>query len=228
MSVHRPRLLLASSLLGLVTILIGLLMAFIFPVNLELPDGFFTPIIAFEFAALPSDLSYLMGEDAQTASSREAMMRGLYLDMVFPFCYAGFLALLLVRQAVTGYRVALLGVPFAIAIIPLDIRENLTLLSILAELTDPVALEILLARLAIDTWLKWGAIALAMLPLGVACLQRSDKIGAALSVLASGSVFLCWSSGTIPILAEIMGVCVLLFFLGWTLRECRLLYRPAS
>ncbi|MEM8563782.1 MAG: hypothetical protein AAGF57_16210 [Pseudomonadota bacterium] len=227
MSTRRPRLLLASSLLGLTTILTGVLMAFIFPVNLDLPPGFFTPIIAFEFAATPSDLSYLMGQDTQANGARIAMTHGLYLDMMFPFCYAGFLGLLLIRQAVMGYRVALLGLPFAVAIIPLDIRENLTLLAIIDEMSDPATLELLLAKLRIDTWLKWGAIALAMLPLGFACWRKSDKTGATLCLLAAGSILLSWGSGTVPQLAEIMGICVLLFFVAWTVRECRQLYRRA-
>jgi hypothetical protein len=224
MSTLQKALLLGSVTTGLSTVLLGLAMVLTFPITADLPAGFNTPIIAFEFAATHADLSYLAGDGLTEADNRAGMIAGLQLDMAFPFAYGGFLFFLLARLVAVRHLIALLGIPFSILIIPLDIRENLTLLAIIDALANTDSLDQLLLKLRIDTWLKWGAIGVAMAALAVACAKNREYWSCALSALAAGSIALCWGSGSMPMLTEIMSVCVLVFFLFFTVKECRLLW----
>lgn len=213
-----------SAAAGLLTLLLGLAMVLTFPITADLPAGFNTPVIAFEFAATHADLSYLDGDGQIETANRAAMIAGLKLDMLFPFLYGGFLCFLLARLVAAQHLVALLGIPFSLLIIPLDIRENLTLLAIIEALANTTSLDQLLLDLRTDTWLKWGAIGVAMAVLAIAYAKSRGYWSSALSALAAGSIALCYSSESMPVLAEIMSACVLIFFLFFTVKECRLLW----
>lgn len=121
---------LASSIFGMATIIVGIVMLFAFPISADLSAGFRTPIIAFEFAKTEADLSFLSGSSELNRLNREKMDAGHFWDMGFPFAYGGFIALMLLQIAERGHRFAWLGVLFAVSIIPFDINENLTLLQI--------------------------------------------------------------------------------------------------
>jgi len=82
-----------TTVFGVVTIILGAIMLFVFPMSADLTEGFRTPIIAFEFAKNPADLAFLSGSSEASILNREKMNAGHVWDMVFPFAYSGFEAL---------------------------------------------------------------------------------------------------------------------------------------
>ena len=138
--------------------------------------------------------------------------------MVFPFAYAGFIALLLLHLAARGHRWLWLAIPVAVLIIPLDIRENLVLTAITRALESGETIAHLLRELHNATWLKWGAMgaSLAALTLGLG----ADKayVSALVSAVAALSIAACWLSGSAGSAAEMMSAATALFFLYFTVR----------
>ena len=130
-----------SAIFGIATIIVGIVMLFVFPISADLSEGFRTPIIAFEFAKTEADLSFLSGSSELNRLNREKMDAGHIWDMGFPFAYGGFIALMLLQIAEGGHRFVWLGVLFAVSIIPFDINENLTLLQITEALGNSASTE---------------------------------------------------------------------------------------
>ena len=95
---------LGSAVFGVATIVLGIIMLFVFPSSAELTEGFRTPIIAFEFARSDADLAFLSGSGEPAKSNRTMMNAGHRWDMIFPFAYAGFVALLLLQFVLRGQR----------------------------------------------------------------------------------------------------------------------------
>jgi hypothetical protein len=216
----QEQLILACAIFGLGTITLGIIMLFTFPVSADLSEGFRTPIIAFEFARTEADLSFLSGSDDLSLVNREQMDAGHVWDMVFPFAYAGFIALMSLRLAMSGYRLAWLGVLIAVLIIPFDINENLTLLQITNALENSASIHTLLGKLHLATWLKWGAIGASIGVLAVGFAARKAYWSAGVSLLAALGVAVCWVSDSEPSIAEAMSVLTFLFFLFFSVKTC--------
>jgi hypothetical protein len=218
MTALRKYALAGAALFGIATVLLGVIMLFVFPSEATLAEGFRTPIIAFEFAESEADLAFLSGTDASSRANRAMMDAGHRWDMVFPFAYAGFIALLLLHLAARGHRWLWLAIPVAVLIIPLDIRENLVLTAITRALENGETIEHLLRDLHNATWLKWGAMgaSLAALTLGLG----ADKayVSALVSAVAALSIAACWLSGSAGSAAEMMSAAIALFFLYFTVR----------
>lgn len=210
----------ACAVVGVLALGLGLLTVLSFPLTAELPAGFRTPIIAFEFAAAESDLSYLAGDGAVETANRAKMEAGMRWDMAFPFAYAGFLLLLLLQLAQEGQRLALIGIPFAVLIVPLDINENISLLRIVEALGAGEMAGQLLPDLSRATWLKWGAIAVAIAVLALGLVRRGAYFSAALSGTAALVIVMCWISGSNPLIAETMSLMLSLFFLVFGVKAC--------
>ncbi len=208
----------ATALAGVCTIALGIIMVFVFPMKADLPQGFKTPIIAFEFAKNEADLSYLSGQGEVEKANREKMDAGHQWDLLFPFAYGGFIALLLFQLVLRGHPIAWLGLPIAILIIPFDINENLTLLSITDALSNAGSVEVLLSRLQIATWLKWGAIGAAVAVLGAGYVRSNQYWSAAVCAIASLSVAICRVSNAKPVIAESMSMAVFVFFLFFSIK----------
>lgn len=81
----------ASTACALIALATAIIMSNIFPSRVELPKGFNTPIIAFEFAKTEADIPYLIGSSEFSSSNRQTMRDGHRWEMVFPFAYAGFI-----------------------------------------------------------------------------------------------------------------------------------------
>ena len=218
MTVLQKYALAGAALFGIATVVLGVIMLFVFPSEATLAEGFRTPIIAFEFAESEADLAFLSGTDASSRANRAMMDAGHRWDMVFPFAYAGFIALLLLHLAARGHRWLWLAIPVAVLIIPLDIRENLVLTAITRALENGETIAHLLRELHNATWLKWGAMgaSLAALTLGLG----ADKayVSALVSAVAALSIAACWLSGSAGSAAEMMSAATALFFLYFTVR----------
>lgn len=210
-----------STLFGLATILLGLVMVLTFPMSADLAEGFRTPIIAFEFAKTEADLSFLAGSSEASILNREKMVAGHRWDMGFPFAYAGFIALLLLQLTQRNHHFAWLGIIFAVAIIPFDINENLTLLQITAALENSAPVEALLPGLYIATWLKWGAMGVSIAVLAIGFIASKEYLSATVSSLAALGIAICWASGSEPSITELMSALTFIFFLLLSIKSCR-------
>ncbi len=207
-----------AALFGIATILLGVIMLFIFPSSAELAEGFRTPIIAFEFARTDADLAFLSGSGEVASSNRRMMDDGHRWDTVFPVAYAGFIALMLLHLAARGHRWLWLAIPVALLIIPLDLRENGVLVAITAALANGNSIASLLQELHTATWLKWGALGISLAALAFGLLADKAYLAAAVSVIAALGIAACWASGSAPRVAETMSMLTALFFLYFPVR----------
>ena len=210
---------------GIATMVLGLIMLNIFPTSADLPEGFRTPIIAFEFAKVEADLGYMAGDNPEAVANRQKMDAGMQWDMFFPIAYAALLGLLLLDLAFRGHTIAWPGIAVAVLIFPFDIYENLTLLEITRALDASAATEAILERLQLATWLKWGAIAITMAVLSVALFVDKQKAFAILAGITAMSIAVCWLSGSNPLAAEIMSGLSSVFFLAFSVKAGLMAWR---
>lgn len=158
---------LISGILGLGAVIMTLILSAIGPrLTVPLPGGFITPILAFEFAESPSEVSELVASEG----SIPAMDRLNRWDFLYMVLYSGCLfTFALVCARLTGRRIFYIPAALALLILFADAMENVQLLAItrlwddgdistiLAQLTP------LLNRLRLFTWLKWGGLSLYFL-----------------------------------------------------------------
>jgi hypothetical protein len=209
-----------SAILGIATLVLGIIMLFVFPHKAELSAGFRTPIIAFEFAKTDADLAFLSGDSQISRLNRTRMDAGHRWDMAFPFAYAGFIAFLMSQIVARGRYWLGLAIPVALLIIPFDLRENTILLAITDALGSSASIELLLQELHIATWLKWGALGISVAALALGYLAEKAYLASVFSTIAALGVALCWVSGSKPVVAEAMSLALFLFFIYFSLVSC--------
>jgi hypothetical protein len=209
-----------SAIMGIATVVLGLIMLFVFPSSAELSAGFRTPIIAFEFARTDADLAFLSGDSETSRLNREKMDAGHRWDTLFPFAYAGFIALLLLQSVTRGQYWLALAIPIALLIIPFDLRENSILLAITNALSNSASTEVLLQELYVATWLKWGALGLSITVLAIGFVAEKAYPSAAISAIAALSIATCWVANSAPALTEVMSAAIFIFFTYFSIRAC--------
>jgi hypothetical protein len=156
----------SAGLPGLALLIMSIALLFVFPARLpRLPEGFVTPILAFEFVRTVDDVKIIFGPEDSLGRQEtvRAMDLGNRLDYIYMILYAGFLACFsrtCVR--VTGRK--LFYIPLCLAGLSLagDALENIQLLGITAGL-ETMEIEPYLVRLHQMTWVKWGSLALVFL-----------------------------------------------------------------
>ena len=149
--------------IGIAVIIMSLILLAVFPAKApELPEGFVTPIIAFEFIQTPEEVYLLFG--SQRTEQREMMVHamdlGNRLDFIYMILYSGFLFALcmnIFRQ--THQKLFAAGMVLAAVVLLGDFLENLQLLGITANLDTGDFLGEL-ERLRLFTWQKWGGLCL--------------------------------------------------------------------
>ncbi|MFO7661612.1 MAG: hypothetical protein R6X18_03355 [Chloroflexota bacterium] len=174
---------LISGILGLGVMAMTLFLAVLGPREFgELPPGFFTPIIAFEFAESPSEV-YRMFIPLRAA---EAMDRVNQWDFLYLILYGLFLvafSIACVRH--TGKRFYYFIAALALGIIVADALENVQLLGLTYRVgLDGGHLDDLLLRLKVFTWFKWGGLALYFLLLWPYFRGQAGRLARFLSVIA--------------------------------------------
>jgi hypothetical protein len=213
------RLLFATAVAGLGTLVLAIALLLSFPTDAPkttpLPQGFWTPILALEFAKTEVDLAFLTGNGHgnPAESMRAEMKRGQKIDMVFPFAYAGLLALYLLRFARAGVKSAWIGLVIALAIIPADLGENLVIFDILSALDNQQTLSALLPALHSATWLKWWSICFAAGFVAFGAFRRQMWGIAVLGAVTAGTLALTAMTSTHPLVAEVMGLCTAIFLI---------------
>lgn len=151
-----------SGLFGLGALVMTLVLALIGPRQVGvMPDGFITPVMAFEFAENDVEVWELF----RPVGSAAAMDRVNRWDFLYMALYNGFLftfALACARQ--TGRRYFYVVAALAPIILFADTMENVQLLGLTHQTTqDGSYMGGLLARLRVYTWIKWGGLALYFL-----------------------------------------------------------------
>jgi hypothetical protein len=152
--------------LGLAVIAMSIILVFIFPSKApSLPQGFFTPIIAFEFIQTPDEVFQMFGGADLAVQKRMvgAMDLGNRLDYVYMCLYSMFLLLFSItcaKIAKKTYYYA--GAALALAVLAGDAMENIQLLGITENLSTG-DIEPFLGLLCLFTWIKWGGLVLVFL-----------------------------------------------------------------
>ncbi|TVP99653.1 MAG: hypothetical protein EA359_16775 [Balneolaceae bacterium] len=209
---HDQMLTRAAAFLGVAVIVIAGIMMLIYPSVDDLPDGFRSPVLAFEFATTESDLAFMTGNDEETRQIRREMNRGQLVDMVFPFAYGGLIFVLLLALSRMGYLLPKIGIIFVLAIIPADLWENQVMYAITERLDEGLLAADLLPRLHVATWLKWWAIGLSAICLAVGYFQQKNFLNGVISFFAGAGVTAAWMSGSNAVFVEIMVLILTVFF----------------
>lgn len=159
---------LVSGLLGLGVVAMTLLLTLAGPRPINpLPNGFITPVLAFEFAETETEVRQLfepIGLPAGDAVRRD-MDRLNRLDFAYMALYAGLMATFgLTAARLSGRRLYYGAAAVTLMVLAADILENIQLLNMTNHLASGDFAD-QLARLQLFTWLKWGGLALYFLML---------------------------------------------------------------
>lgn len=215
----QARLMRANALAALATLALSVALLATLPATAKLSAGFRTPVLALEFARTPADLAFVSGPDA--APVRQQMYLAHQIDLLFPFAYAGLLALLLSAQARRGLPAGRVGLVCALAIIPGDLAENTVIFQILAELEQRDSVVPLLSALHLATWCKWAAIGLTALVLALTSWQEKAWVASGLSLAAGVALLATWLTDARGGVVELMGLLVTLWLGFLALRAVR-------
>ncbi|MEM6930045.1 MAG: hypothetical protein AAF602_24110 [Myxococcota bacterium] len=194
------------------TAALAVTLAVLMPAEAALAEGWHTPILAFELARTPADLTFLAGPDAEPL--RDAMDLGHRVDMVFPVAYG-----LLLASAFAWRGFGRVGVMAALLAIPADWAENLVLIRITEELRNGGDGAAGLALLPYATWAKWGLLAVAGGLLGVINRSRAPIL-AGMGGLYALTATAAWATGA-PRLGEAMGATVALLYIAVMIHSLR-------
>ena len=149
---------------GLAMIGVALALLFINPLNQQnLPEGFQTPIIAFEFMNNVNDVFiFFQVDDPKEYAAR--MMLGNKIDYLFMILYPLFLCFVGIGfYRITGLRFILLVAILLPLIISLsDALENLNIAAIIKNYKT-TSIDQELRSLNVFTWIKWSGIASLLL-----------------------------------------------------------------
>ncbi len=152
--------------LGVAVIVMSIVLVMIFPSKAPLMmDGFFTPIVAFEFVQSADEIKQLFGPDGSPEQKAmiQAMDLGNRMDFLYMLLYTSFLFFFSwVCVNVSRYKGYYAGCFMAIVILIGDALENVQLLGITAKING-VNFADELVRLHWFTWMKWGGLALFFL-----------------------------------------------------------------
>lgn len=211
---HRPFLL--SGIIGIGVIILSLVLVKTEPRHTgDLAEGFFTPIVAFEFAESAQDVNLIfLDRSSQIITGAvEAVTFGTYLDFIFMTLYGLFLVTFsLICVALTKKSFYYWAAVLAVLALLFDLIENLQLLKIMDQLgTGSMVGE--LRYLHLFTWLKWGALALIFLML-IPFFRKSGAFGRVLAVLAPIPLVLGFLAYFVPgLLNELFALSISVMFL---------------
>jgi hypothetical protein len=142
----------------LVLFVLGTLLGPRAPVTANVP-GFVNPVVGMELAAEPRDVFGLLGQPDSPArpGAVRSMRLATWLDFPFLVAYTALylgIALLLVARQRLGGRVTILLFALPLVVGLADALENRQIL-LLTTMTDPHAMDAVLARLRLWTIVKW-------------------------------------------------------------------------
>lgn len=201
--------------IGIAVLLISTVLIGINPTKAgTLPEGFMTPIIAFEFIGSEQEVLDLFGHEAGQA--RDVLVHkidlGNTMDFAYMLAYASFLALFsFICFKESGKKWFIVPIVLSAVVLGADALENVQLLSITAKIAAG-GYSAELARLHICTWIKWGGLAAIFVSL-IPFLWLDGIFGKIISgisaVAAAAALSAFMSRG---VLNEIYGLLVALVF----------------
>jgi len=154
--------------IGLLVIIMSVTLVIIFPSKAsKMPDGFFTPIIAFEFIQTKAEVFQLFVSTDGTINQAmvDTMNLGNRLDYFYMLLYTSFLLLFCVTCARLAEKKSyLIGAAISLVVLIGDAMENIQLLGITAGI-EYGDFDTPLKLLYLFTWIKWGGIAAVFLVL---------------------------------------------------------------
>ena len=214
--IHSNKPFIKTGYLGLTVIMMSVLLLFVFPPKApSLPEGFFTPIVAFEFVQTSTEVREMFGGENITMRNEmaRAMDLGNRLDYVYMCLYSAFLLMVSVtcaRLSKNKYYYA--GVVLALAVLAADALENVQLLGITVNIATG-NFDSQLRLLHLFTWIKWGGIALIFLTLSPWFLkgERFSKIISIMGIISFILGILAYMNRSV--INEIFSLSVALMFI---------------
>jgi hypothetical protein len=205
-----------SGIIGILVIITSMILLAIFPGRSpKLPEGFITPIIAFEFIRTPQEVMDLFGQAGSPGEQElvRAMNLGNRIDFLYMGLYTAFLFVFCRRAAfIRERKVYYLGCFLAPVILAGDFLENLQLLGITSRLGSG-GFEHHLTLLKVFTWQKWGGITLIFLILLPYFLQ-GGVLSRVIAACSAGAACLCAAAFFHPGMAnELFSLSVAIVFL---------------
>ncbi len=156
-----------SGIIGLFVIGMSLILMAVNPRSAgELAEGFWTPIIAFEFAETEADVVLVLGQIDTPGQAEliEAFTLGNNLDFIYMVLYGAFLFVFALTCArLSGNKLFYIAAGLAVLVPLADMLENLQLQAILTSFVAGDDFSSNLTRLKLYTWLKWGSLAFIFL-----------------------------------------------------------------
>ncbi len=170
---------------GLVLFVMAIGLQSVLPLAMgPLPEGMWSPIVAFELARSPAEVEAMFGAagSAERGAWVAAMDLGNQLDFVFLLAYGAVLLLFSRALRERGLpRVPSLGERIVVVAPVADVFENVQLLTITENLGGEYRAA--LGRLILFTWMKWFAIAFVMVT-WIPALARAGRMGRVVAGLA--------------------------------------------
>lgn len=171
---------------GLGIIVLSQILGATFPKEIAwMPEGFSSPIIAFEFLQSNKEVIDFFGvEGTQRAEWVQSFLKGHQYDNIYLIIYSFFLIFWAIKAAKnTENKAFYFLIPLALHAGFCDWMENQQLDAISTQLST---LEFTpeLNKLFIFTWLKWGSLAIALAILG-GSLVKKNILGKVLAVLGA-------------------------------------------
>jgi len=171
---------------GIVLIAASLLLIAVNPVKGgKLPQGFFNPVVAFEFMKTGAEVNELFGNDISGGNGGfiRSMERGTYLDFFYMLVYTTFLLLFSgVCRRITDKNWYVFSIIIVLCVLRYDFGENIQLLEIMAKLpSGDMTAE--LGQLNFFTWAKWFGLNAAFISF-IPFLRKAGGFGRIISVVS--------------------------------------------
>lgn len=152
-----------ARILGILLLICSIVLLIVNPKPADnLPEHFFTPIIAFEFIQTPQEVVAFF-DVPDSGSYMESMLLGNWIDYGFMVLYSSLLfCIALGIKKMTGAQTMFLAFACCIIMLVCDALENYQIYLIISNYKNQ-EISGNLALLNIFTWLKWSSIASAFL-----------------------------------------------------------------
>jgi hypothetical protein len=214
--IHGNKPFVKTGYLGLAVIMMSVLLLFVFPPKApSLPEGFVTPIVAFEFIQTSTEVIEMFGGNNITVQNDmvRAMDLGNRLDYLYMCLYSAFLMMVSATCAgLSQNKYYYAGVALALAVLAADALENVQLLGI----TENIAIGNFNSQLRLlhfFTWIKWAGLALIFLTLSPWFLKgdRFSKIIGIMGIITFMLGFSAYMNRSV--INEIFSLSVALMFI---------------
>lgn len=179
----------------------------------NLPDGFFTPIIALEFIQTTQEVQHFFKVN-DVAKYEADLLFGNKVDYLFMTFYSVLIfCIALGIKHITKSKLMYVVMSLCVVMLLCDALENHQIAQIIFYYKSNASIESFLTKLSIFTWLKWGSISISFLVLATYFL-KGNLFYKTIGVLGISSFVLCIAAFLHHgILNEIFALNIVLVFL---------------